>query len=200
MYVVGLTGGIGSGKTTVANQFAELGITLVDADLLAREVVEPETTALAAIADHFGQSILTQDGQLDRAKLRQLVFADPSEKDWLESLLHPAIRELMLARIEASQSPYTILVSPLLLETDQHRLVDRVLVVDVPVATQLERTLLRDNSNKKTIESIINSQIDRRSRLARADDVISNLDVPDTLRPLVLSLDEKYKRLSEKIK
>lgn len=200
MYVVGLTGGIGSGKTTVANRFAELGICLVDADLLAREVVEPTTPALAAITEHFGQEILTKTGQLDRAKLRSIVFADDSEKDWLEQLLHPAIRELMLSRIEASQSPYTILVSPLLLETDQHNLVDRVLVVDIPADIQLDRTLLRDGSNKQTIESIIKSQIDRESRLARADDVISNVGTPDSLQPKILALHEQYMRFSEKTK
>ncbi|MFK7865161.1 MAG: dephospho-CoA kinase [Pseudohongiellaceae bacterium] len=197
MFVVGLTGGIGSGKTTVADCFADLGINLVDADLLAREVVEPGSAALSAISEHFGHDILNPEGHLNRPKLRQIVFEDSSQKQWLEKLLHPAIQALMLVRLESSTSPYTILVSPLLLETDQYKLANRILVVDVPVEVQLSRTLQRDGSNEDTIKSIIKSQIDRDSRLARADDVVSNTAEPQTLVPRVLSLHEKYLNLSE---
>lgn len=197
MYVIGLTGGIGSGKTTVANCFAKLGINLVDADLLSREVVELGSPALASISAHFGKDILNSDGQLDRAKLRKIVFEDDTQKTWLEELLHPAIRELMLSRLETSTSTYTILVTPLLLETDQFKLVNRILVIDVPVEIQLERTLQRDGSNRETVESIIASQISREERLARADDIVDNSELPEKIPQQVFSLHEKYLRLSE---
>jgi dephospho-CoA kinase len=197
MFIVGLTGGIGSGKSTVTECFEQLGIFVVDADILAREVVEPGTASLASIAQKFGNSILEEHGGLNRAMLREIVFADSTKKSWLEKLLHPAIRDLMLSRLQASPSPYTLLVSPLLLETDQHKLVNRILVVDVPVKTQLERTGKRDGSDEATIKSIINSQIGRAERLSAADDVISNDQSTDTLPARVLPLHKKYLELSE---
>lgn len=200
MFIVGLTGGIGSGKSTVTECFEKLGIVVVDADVLAREVVEPGTPSLVAIAQKFGSNILDEDGRLNRAKLREIVFSDNTKKSWLEQLLHPAIRELMLSRLQSSPSPYTLLVSPLLLETDQHALANRILVVDVPVETQLKRTLKRDGSNEATIQSIINSQIDRAARLAAADDVISNDQPIDTLPARVLPLHNKYLELSRTAK
>lgn len=196
MFIVGLTGGIGSGKSTVTECFEQLGIGVVDADILAREVVEPGTPSLAAIAQKFGNDILDDRGGLNRAKLREIVFADSSKKSWLEELLHPAIRDLMLSRLQASPSPYTLLVSPLLLETDQHKLVNRILVVDVSEETQLERTLKRDGSNEATIKSIINSQIGRAERLNAADDIFSNDQATDTLAARVLPLHNKYLELS----
>ncbi|MDF1767013.1 MAG: dephospho-CoA kinase [Gammaproteobacteria bacterium] len=190
--IIGLTGGIGSGKSAAADRFAEKGIDLVDADLLAREVVEPGTEGLLAIEAHFGSSILTAEGTLDRAQLRSLIFAAPDEKAWLENLLHPLINRLMRARLSAGTSPYCLLVSPLLLETEQAQLVDRVLVIDVLPETQLSRTLSRDGSSRETIEAIIASQIDRETRLARADDVISNEDSIEALHRAVDSQHEKY--------
>lgn len=196
MLVIGLTGGIGSGKTTVANEFAKLGVTLIDADLLAREVVEPGTPALAKIAIKFGADILENDGNLNRAKLRQIVFANQEYKLWLEQLLHPLIRELMLARIESATSPYCILVSPLLLETDQSALVQRVLVIDVSPQTQLSRTLQRDNSDPETIKAIMAAQISRDIRLDQADDVITNDGSTDELNSKILDLHSQYLELS----
>jgi dephospho-CoA kinase len=198
MLVIGLTGGIGSGKTAVADEFANLGITLVDADLLAREVVEPGSEALAAIAERFGAPILGEDGCLNRAKLRQIVFASQEQKRWLELLLHPLIRELMLLRLASAQSPYCILVSPLLLDTDQWALVQRILVVDVCPETQLQRTLQRDNSDAATIKAIMAAQIDREDRLKKADDVLSNEGSIHELKAKVLALHSKYLELSRK--
>lgn len=198
MYVVGLTGGIGSGKSTVTECFEKLGIGVVDADILAREVVKPGSRCLNTITNKFGQGILDDQGGLNRARMREIVFADSEKKSWLEKLLHPEIRDLMLARLKTSPSPYTLLVSPLLLETDQHKLVDRILVVDVTVETQLQRTLKRDGSNEETIKSIINSQISRDDRLNLADDVISNDQPADTLPARVLPLHQKYLNLSGK--
>ena len=196
MLVIGLTGGIGSGKTTVANEFAKLGITLVDADLLAREVVEPGSSALVAIAERFGSDILDSNGALKRTELRHIVFANKDHKLWLEQLLHPLIRELMLSRIQSANSPYCLLVSPLLLETGQSTLVQRVLVVDVSPETQVERTLKRDNSNAETIKAIMAAQIDRESRLNKAQDVINNDGGIDELKSKVLALHHQYLELS----
>lgn len=174
--IVGLTGGIGSGKSTVVRLFGELGVHWVDADDVARQVVEPGTPALAAIADHFGEDILTPEGALDRARLRQIVFADPAQRQWLESLLHPRIREELVRQLQPADYdlPYVILVSPLLLETDQHQLVDRILVVDVPVELQISRTTARDSNSREQVERIIAAQMPREERLARADEVIDN--------------------------
>ena len=196
MLVIGLTGGIGSGKTTVANEFAKLGITLVDADLLAREVVEPGSSALVAIAERFGSDILDSNGALKRTELRHIVFANKDHKLWLEQLLHPLIRELMLSRIQSANSPYCLLVSPLLLETGQSTLVQRVLVVDVSPETQVKRTLKRDNSNAETIKAIMAAQIDRESRLNKAQDVINNDGGIDELKSKVLALHHQYLELS----
>ncbi|MFT4863055.1 MAG: dephospho-CoA kinase [Pseudohongiellaceae bacterium] len=198
MLVIGLTGGIGSGKTTVAEEFANLGASLIDADLLAREVVEPETPALAAIAQRFGPAILDSNGFLNRSELRQIVFANQDHKVWLEQLLHPLIRQLMLSRIQSADSPYCILVSPLLLETDQSALVQRVLVVDVAPQTQLQRTLQRDSSSVETIKAIMAAQISREARLEKADDVITNDGSTDELKAKILSLHYKYLELSGK--
>ncbi|KAA1176385.1 dephospho-CoA kinase [Marinobacter salinexigens] len=176
MAIVGLTGGIGSGKSTVVRQFGELGVHWVDADDVAREVVEPGTPALKAIEAHFGRRILQPDGSLDRAQLRQIVFETPDERTWLERLLHPVIREELIRQLKPDNYhlPYVLLVSPLLLETDQHNLVDHILVVDVPVEVQLERTMARDNNSREQVERIIAAQISREQRCSKADDVINN--------------------------
>ncbi|MBI44327.1 dephospho-CoA kinase [Marinobacter lutaoensis] len=176
MAVLGLTGGIGSGKSTVARLFGKQGVHWVDADDVARQVVEPGTPALQAIAGHFGRDVLTPEGTLDRARLRQIVFADPEQRAWLESLLHPIIRAELVRQLTLSDDarPYVLLVSPLLLETDQHELVRRVIVVDVPVEVQLQRTMARDNNTREQVQRIIDAQMPRAQRLARADVVIDN--------------------------
>ena len=193
MYVVAITGGIGSGKTTVANQFAALGIEVVDADLIAREVVEPGTPALAAIASHFGPGILDEQGRLDRRALRERIFSDPAAKSWLNALLHPIIRSEMLRQCAAANSPYCLLVVPLLVENRLTELADRVLVIDVDEATQIERTCRRDGVNREQAQAILASQASRSERLAMADDVLDNQSgTTETIRARILALHETY--------
>jgi len=190
--IVGLTGGIGSGKTAVSDLFQDLGITIVDADLASRVVVEKGREELNKIAEHFGEDILTSDGELDRAKLREVIFNSEEEKLWLESLLHPAIASQIQKELDSSRSPYTILVSPLLLETNQKNYCSTVLVIDVPVETQIERTSKRDNVSEEQIKSIIASQIDRDSRLEQADEVILNDGSIESLESKVQELHKKF--------
>ena len=193
MYVVAITGGIGSGKPTVANQFAALGIEVVDADLIAREVVEPGTPALAAIASHFGPGILDEQGRLDRRALRERIFSDPAAKSWLNALLHPIIRSEMLRQCAAANSPYCLLVVPLLVENRLTELADRVLVIDVDEATQIERTCRRDGVNREQAQAILASQASRSERLAMADDVLDNQSgTTETIRERILALHETY--------
>ncbi len=174
MYVVGLTGGIGSGKSAVSRQLETLGIRVIDADIVAREVVEPGEPALQRIAERFGSEVLTGDGQLDRRQLRAIVFADSKQRTWLEDLLHPLIRDRILQQLEAAQSAYTVLASPLLLETDQHLLVNHTVVVDVEAAQQISRTASRDNSSEEQVRAILAAQMSREERLNRADSVVDN--------------------------
>lgn len=171
---IGITGGIGSGKSEVTQRFERLGINVIDTDVVAREVVTVDTPALKAIAEHFGGSILLDTGELNRAKLRDVIFKYPSEKKWLEALLHPIIRTAIVEQLQAAHSPYVILSSPLLLETDQHKLVDRILVVDAPPELQIARATARDNNTEEQIKNIINTQLQRDERLAKADDIIVN--------------------------
>ena len=196
MFVVGLTGGIGSGKSTVTRCFQDLGICTVDADDLSREVVMPGSKILNQIVEHFGITILSENGTLDRNQLRRIVFTNPSEKDWLEALLHPLIAELIQSNIRACDSVYCILVSPLLLETDQHKLVDRILVVDVSEETQVARALDRDGGDPAIIKAIIASQTGRKMRLGRADDIILNEQSAEALRLLVADLHNQYLQLA----
>lgn len=172
--VVGVTGGIGSGKTAATDCFADLGITIVDADLAARIIVEPGRPALAAIAGHFGPEVLLADGCLDRPALRKEVFANESQRLWLEQLTHPLIGEEILNQLSTSGSIYTVLSSPLLLETSQGELCDLTVVVDVPEDTQLQRTMNRDNNDEAQVRRIMAAQISRPERLSRADHIIDN--------------------------
>ena len=192
MFVVGLTGGIGSGKSTVAEMFTALKIDLVDADVAAREVVAPDTPALAKIVEHFGPDILMADGSLDRRKLRRVIFHQEQEKHWLETLLHPLIRRWLTQQISDRRSAYCLLISPLLLETGQAELVDRILVVDVSVETQISRTLARDGGEERTARAIIEAQIGRSQRLKHADDIIDNELPVQSLRQRVQKLHQQY--------
>ena len=173
-YIVGLTGGIGSGKTAVSDCFSELGIKVVDADICARIVVEPGKPALQSIVDHFGSSVLNADGTLDRARLRQIVFADEPARKWLETLLHPLIFEEMWAQLQSAESPYAILASPLLVEAGQSILCQRVLVIDVSEEIQLQRAVARDANSEAQIKAIMAAQTSREKRVAAADDVLLN--------------------------
>lgn len=173
-YVVGVTGGIGSGKTTVTDAFASYGIDVIDADLIARDVVAAGSPALLAIREHFGAEVINTDGTLNRAALRQRVFTNESDKTWLNQLLHPLIREHIEARLQAATSPYCLLSAPLLLENKLTYLCDRVLVVDVSEETQIQRTMARDGNNEAQVRAIMQAQITRADRLAAADDIIDN--------------------------
>jgi dephospho-CoA kinase len=188
--VVGVTGGIGSGKSAVTRRLEQHGITVVDADVVARIVVEPGTPALAQIAEHFGAEILQADGTLDRAALRARVFRDESERRWLERLTHPLIGQEIIDQISASRSPYTVLSSPLLLDTSQKELAECVVVVDVPEETQIARTAQRDNNDEAQVKRIMAAQLSREARLAMADIVLDN---SGSLADLELQVDELHK-------
>ncbi|PCF97500.1 dephospho-CoA kinase [Vreelandella nigrificans] len=192
--IVGLTGGIGSGKSTVARAFGSLGIGWVDADDVAREVVAPGEPALTAIAQRFGNKALNSDGTLNRAALRSIVFDDPTERQWLESVTHPQVRERILLHLERlqRQSPYVLLVSPLLFESGQDALVNRTIVVDVPVDLQLKRTLQRDGVSKAQVHAILAAQLPREERLAKADDIIDNSGDHASMLHQVTQLNQHY--------
>ena len=198
MFIVGLTGGIGSGKSTIAQHFVELGITCIDADLTAREVVQPGEPALDAISQYFGETILQADGSLDRRKLREEIFANSSARKWLNELLHPLIRQRMLQQCQQANSPYCILMVPLLFENNLQSLVQRTLVIDVDEATQIRRTMRRDNTTEEQVKAIIAAQCPRQQRLALADDVIQNGDdVTATQRQqAVYALHQRYLQLA----
>ncbi|AIW19901.1 dephospho-CoA kinase [Vibrio coralliilyticus] len=192
-FVVGLTGGIASGKTTVANLFqSQFGIEIVDADVVAREVVEPGSEGLKAIEERWGSGILLHDGTLNRAKLREVIFANEEEKAWINGLLHPMIREKMQADIAKVTSPYGLLVIPLMVENNLQSLADRVLVVDVDKQTQMRRTVERDGVPLEQVESILAAQASRTQRLAIADDVIKNNATNQELLPQITELHQKY--------
>jgi dephospho-CoA kinase len=193
MYIVAITGGIGSGKTTVANLFGELGIDIIDADVIAREVVEPGTPALAAITQHFGVGVLDEEGALDRRKLRDRVFREPDAKGWLNGLLHPLIRQEMQRQCAEASSPYCLLVVPLLVENRLTAMANRVLVVDVDEETQITRTCRRDGVSREQARAIVTAQASRMARLAAADDIIENRDgSPELLRGRILALHQTY--------
>ena len=173
-YTIGLTGGIGSGKTAATNYFMGIGITVVDADVISRHCVAPGEPALKAICHHFGNAILLQDGHLNRSALREKVFQDEGERLWLEALLHPLINDRILSQINEATSDYVILVSPLLLETEQKNNVDRILLIDVSESTQIKRTMRRDDNSKAQVERIMAAQMSRDERRLLADDVINN--------------------------
>lgn len=192
--VIGLTGGIGSGKSTVARMFGALGVHWVDADDVARQAVEPGTQALRAIADHFGESILQGNGELDRAALRQKVFEDPEQRRWLEGLLHPIIRQELIRQLspEDYNLPYVMLVSPLLLETNQHELVERIVVVDVPEETQINRTMTRDGNSREQVERILATQMPRAARREKADAIINNAQPLERVEASVHALHQRF--------
>lgn len=200
MWVLGLTGGIGSGKTTVSDLFAEHGITVVDADIIARHIMDPGSAALDAVKSRFGQAALQPDGSLDRAWLRAKVFSDPNEKQWLNQLTHPLIRQEILAQLHSAHSPYVILSAPLLVENKLTELCDRVLVVDVSEDTQRTRTLQRDkvtrHTTKDQVEQIMAAQATRQQRLDAADDVINNDGDIALLPAQVAALHARYLMLA----
>jgi dephospho-CoA kinase len=196
MLIVGLTGGIASGKTTVAELFAARGIPQVDADISAREVVAAGSPGLAAVVAAFGPAMLTASGELDRRALRQHVFADPAERKRLESILHPLIGQHLHASLAALRGPYALLIAPLLLEGQLSNTVQRVLVVDVPEEVQIQRVMQRDGSSRTEAEAILQAQMPRQERLARADDILYNDGDLQTLERQVEALHQRYLQLA----
>ncbi|MEZ8017363.1 dephospho-CoA kinase [Vibrio splendidus] len=195
--IIGLSGGIASGKTTVANLFNEhFNIDIVDADIVAREVVAVGSDGLKQITVRFGETILLEDGSLNRSKLRELIFSDPTEKQWLNDLLHPMIRNKIDSDLSKVTSPYALLVAPLLVENQMQSMADRVLIVDVPTEVQVERTMSRDNVSREQVASILKSQASREQRLAVADDVIKNHTKNQELLPQITDLHQKYLAIS----
>ncbi|BBL56545.1 dephospho-CoA kinase [Methylomonas koyamae] len=192
MLKIGLTGGIGCGKTTVCRLFAELGVPVVDADLIARSLVEPGQPALQAIVQAFGTEILQADGSLDRAKLRQAIFSDPEQRRRLDGIMHPQVYARIAADVAALQAVYCLIAVPLLLESKNPYAVDRILVVDCPQSTQIERVVTRDKLSAEQAQAIVASQMPRPQRLARADDVIDNSAGPEQLAEQVKSLHNSY--------
>lgn len=191
-WVLGLTGGIGSGKSAVSAMFEELGIQVVDADIVAREVVEPGSVGLTKITAHFGDEILTNNGTLDRAKLRAIIFADESQKQWLNNLLHPLIRESMLSQLKQATSNYVILVAPLLFENGLEKYCNHTLLIDVPVDVQITRTTARDNVSVELAKQIIASQMSRADKQQKAGDILDNNRPLEEVKTDVQKLHEKY--------
>lgn len=192
MLKIGLTGGIGCGKTTVCRLFAELGVPVVDADLIARSLVEPGQPALQAIVQAFGAEILQADGSLDRAKLREAIFSDPEQRRRLDGIMHPLVYARIAADVAALQAAYCLIAVPLLLESKNPYAVDRILVVDCPQSAQIERVVTRDKLSAEQAQAIVASQMPRPQRLARADDVIDNSAGPEQLAEQVKSLHNSY--------
>lgn len=196
MLIIGLTGGIGSGKSTVARYFAELGVPIVDADVVARELVAPGSPALREIRAEFGDEVLRADGGLDRARLRELVFADAVRRRALEAILHPRVYAEMARRIAALAAPYCIAVVPLLLETGRRDFVDRVLVVDAAEDVQRARAQRRDGATAESVQAVMQSQLERSARRRAADDVIENHADLAALRQHVEALHRRYLALA----
>ena len=185
-WVLGLTGGIGCGKTAVSDMLAELGITIVDADIVARQVVEPGTDGLKAIIAHFGTDILDEHGALNRGKLRARIFSNPEQKTWLNALLHPLIRTQLIIDLKNAQSDYVVLVAPLLFENGLDGYCHRTLLIDVPKEVQIARTTQRDNISTEQAKQIIDAQMSREHKQQKADDILNNnRDLSDVKQDLL---------------
>lgn len=193
MPIIGVTGGIGSGKSALTDRLKTHGIVVVDADEVARQIVEPGRPALADIADRFGTDIITAEGVLDRSALRHIVFNDPEARRDLEAITHPRIRDEISAQLAAATSAYVVLSSPLLIESGQVAMVDQVVVVDVPESLQVERTMARDHNDETLVRRILEAQLPREQRLAHADLVIDN---SCDLDALWRQADQLHQRLS----
>jgi dephospho-CoA kinase len=196
-YCVGLTGGIGSGKNLASCCFADLGVDVIDSDVIAHELTGPKGAAMAAVVDAFGTAMQCADGSLDRVKMRDLVFSTPGARNQLEAILHPLILDVARRKLEASTSSYAILVVPLLVESEAFAsLVDRILVVDCPEVQQIARVMVRDGVSEASVQSIMASQVSRAQRLAAADDILENWGEMDLLRRQVAELHRKYLELA----
>lgn len=195
-FTVGLTGGVGSGKTTVSTLFHALGTDIIDADAISRNLVSPGSPLLEKILAHFGTAIADPSGGLDRGALRERIFHDPGAKAWLEALLHPVIRDEIQRQIDTGKSPYAIVVIPLLVESGSYGFLDRVLVVDAPEADQVTRLCQRDGISRELAQRMLATQATRQQRLDKADDVIDNSGQPENLAQQVQGLHETYLKLA----
>lgn len=198
--IIGLAGGIGSGKTAVSDYLMQKGVDVIDADVVARQVVQPGKPAWGQIRQHFGPEVLQQDQTLNRSWLRAVVFSNPDERSWLESVTHPAIRKEIIHQLNLDCEHYKLLVSPLLFESQQHHLCHRVLLVDVPEAIQRERACNRDNNSQQQVQAIINSQMSRIERNIRTHDVIVNDKDISALHTAVSARHEYYLELARQLR
>lgn len=196
--IVGVTGGIGCGKSTICREFAALGAPVIDTDEVAREVVAPDTPGLTAIVERFGREVLAADGTLDRRRLRSIVFADDASRHWLEALLHPLIRARTDEHVRTAAFPYVLVCIPLLVERNGANRVDRVLVIDCPPEVQIERVMTRDKLTAPEVEAIMRTQATRAARLAVADDVIENIGSVENVRPAIGALHRQYLDLAQR--
>ncbi|MFT4581687.1 MAG: dephospho-CoA kinase [Gammaproteobacteria bacterium] len=195
--VVGLTGGIGSGKSAVCREFERLGVPIVDADIASREVVAPGTAGLRAVVRAFGSEVLNDEGTIDRTNMRQLIFEDESKRKTLETILHPLIRERISTQLSEVRSPYCILCVPLLVEKRGYENLDRILVIDCPIEIQIARVMARDSLSRAQVEAIMQTQASRAQRLHLADDIVENAAGLDSLRDPVTALHAKYLLIAE---
>ena len=196
--IIGLTGGIGSGKSAAANFFQNEGVTVIDADQLAREVINPNSQGFQSVVDYFGSRIIGEDGSIDRAQLREEIFDDQDKKKALESITHPLVRDLMSKRIVSSTSPYLIIMVPLIFETNSMSAYNRILVIDCDATLQMKRASLRDNNSSEQIQKILDSQCSRSERLSIANDVIPNNDSLENLKTRSLAMHKFYLELCKK--
>jgi len=199
MLIIGLTGGIGSGKSSACNFFTQQSIPVIDADIIAHQLVKPDSPALLEIIDIFGANFINSNGQLNRDKLRKEIFSDPYKKQQLEAIIHPRVFEEMQNQLANLNAAYCVLCIPLLLETEATDKVNRVLVIDVNEATQIKRVMARDKLSREQIQSIIDTQINRNDRLRLADDVISNNAQPEDFQQQLTLIHKKYLSISEKV-
>jgi len=197
MFSVGLTGGIASGKTTISNLFAKMGVPVIDTDIISRKLLEPGELAFDQVCAHFGPDIVSSDGKIDRARLREIVFSNPDEKSWLETMLHPLIyqrsHDAIVTKVRAH---YVLVVVPLLFETNFQSLVDRILVVDCPSAKQIERLVKRDHIKESLARKMLSQQLENTERLARAHDIIDNRADDTDLESQVAALHKRYLELA----
>ncbi|MBH0059276.1 dephospho-CoA kinase [Pseudoalteromonas sp. SWXJZ94C] len=198
-WVLGLTGGIGCGKTAISNMFEELGITIVDADIIAREVVEPNKPGLKAIVSYFGNEILLPNGTLNRAVLRERIFANNDDKEWLNKLLHPLIRNKILIDLNTATSAYVVLVAPLLFENSLDKYCNQTLLIDVPNSVQIERTTQRDNVSAEQVKNIIAAQMPREHKQQKADAILNNDRDLALVKTDLLRLHKNYLQLALKM-
>ena len=196
-WVLGLTGGIGCGKTAVSNMLEQLGITIVDADIIARQVVKPKSDGLNAIVSKFGQSILLRDGTLNRSALRERIFTNSTDKEWLNNLLHPLIRNKIYNDLTAAKSPYVVLVAPLLFENGLDKLCNRTLLIDIPQSVQIERTASRDNVSVEQVKAIIAAQMSREDKQKKADDILNNDRAHNDVNHDLLTLHKRYLHMAQ---